>query len=240
MPANKSCRTVDNLPEITQFAPLVKKIAYHMMARLPANVQVEDLIQAGMMGLLEASRNFDAGQGAEFETYASQRIRGAMLDELREIDWLPRQTRKNQRRIDSTLRALEQELSRAPSEQEIADALGVVLAEYQQMLFESKGQQLLFYEDFQQGADDDDFLERHAADNRPGPLDVLRDRRFHSHLVEAITVLPEREKLVMGLYYEQELNLREIGEVLGVTESRVCQLHSQAIGRLRANLKDWI
>jgi RNA polymerase sigma factor for flagellar operon FliA len=233
------------LPDKEQFIadhiPLVKRIAYHLIARLPPSVQVEDLVQAGMLGLMDAANNFDPGQGAQFETYASQRIRGAMLDELRQVDWLPRTARKNLRQIEAATHVLEQKLGRPPSEQEAADALGVPLADYQQMLQDGRGHQLVYYEDFyDNGEGDSDFLDRHLADNRDNPLEKIQDEGFRATLVEAIRTLPEREKLVMGLYYEEELNLREIGEVLGVTESRVCQLHSQAIVRLRSKLKDWL
>ncbi len=226
---------------IAGHVPLVKRIAYHLIGRLPPSVQLEDLIQAGMMGLLDAVNNFDDTQGAQFETYATQRIRGSMLDELRQIDWLPRNVRKNMRQVDAAVHALEHKLGRHPGEQEIADAMGIPLAEYQQMLTQGRGHQLFYYEDFYDSDDDDaDFLERHMVDEQADPLAQLQDDGFRHQLVEAIHSLPEREKLVMGLYYEEELNLREIGEVLGVTESRVCQLHSQAVARLRGRLKDWI
>jgi RNA polymerase sigma factor for flagellar operon FliA len=224
---------------VTQFAPLVKRIAYHLMARLPASVQVDDLIQVGMMGLLDAANNYDGAQGAQFETYAVQRIRGAMLDELRQSDWLPRSARKHLRQIESAVSILEQRLGRAPGEAELAKELKVSLDEYQQMLLDARGCQLLHYEDMQDGGEED-FFERHCADDSSEPLAMLQDGRFRTKLIEAISTLPEREKLMMSLYYEEELNLREIGEVLGVSESRVCQLHSQAIARLRSQLKGWV
>lgn len=224
---------------LTQFAPLVKRIAYHLMVRLPASVQVDDLIQVGMIGLLDAASNYDGAQGAQFETYAVQRIRGAMLDELRQSDWLPRSARKHLRQIEAAMSALEQRLSRAPTEGELARELKIGLDEYQQMLLDARGCQLVHYEDLQDG-EDEDFFERHCADDSAEPFLALQDGRFRTRLIEAISHLPEREKLMMSLYYEEELNLREIGEVLGVSESRVCQLHSQAIARLRSQLKGWI
>jgi RNA polymerase sigma factor for flagellar operon FliA len=201
-------------------------------------VQVDDLIQAGLLGLLDAAKNFDDTQGAQFETYAIQRIRGSILDELRQADWLPRNVRKNLRRIEAAISSLEQQYGRAPREQELADVLGVPLDEYQHMLLESRGYQLLHYEDFQE-SEDSDFFDVFLSQNQIGPLDVLEDQRFRRALVQAISVLPEREKIVMGLYYEQEMNLKEIGEVLGVSESRVCQLHSQAVARLRSRLRGY-
>lgn len=222
-----------------KYAPLVKRIAYHLMAKLPASVQVDDLIQVGMIGLLDAVDNYDGTQGAQFETYAQQRIRGAMLDELRQGDWLPRSARKSLRQIEAAMSTLEQRLSRAPTERELADELHVSLEAYQQMLLDARGSQLLHYEDLQAG-EGEDFFERHCADDSAEPFARLRDERFRAKLIEAIKLLPEREKLMMAMYYEEELNLREIGAVLGVSESRVCQLHSQAIARLRSQLKGWI
>ncbi len=224
---------------IRQFAPLVKRIAYHFMTRVPASVDVNDLIQAGMIGLMEAAYNFDASQGAQFETYATQRVRGAMLDELRDADWMPRSSRKNLRNIENTIHKLEHRLGHAPTEQDIAREMGLPLADYQQMLDDARGYQLIHYED--NGDDgDNDQLDALKADHGSNPIDIVDDRGFHAGLVGAIDTLPEREKLVMALYYDEELNLKEIGEVLGVSESRVCQLHSQAVARLRTKLKDWL
>lgn len=228
----------DKQRPVTAYAQLVKRIAYQLAARLPTSVQVDDLIQAGMIGLLDAMNNYDETQGAQFETYATQRVRGAMLDELREIDWAPRSVRKNARDIEQAVHALEQVLGKAPSEQQIADKLGVPLAEYQQMLGDARGHQLLYYEDFQDA--DGEEIEFNMADDRPGPFDQLQDHGMRMHLVQGISELPEREKLVMALYYQEELNLKEIGAILGVSESRVCQLHSQAIIRLRSKMNDWV
>ncbi|MFB0936610.1 MAG: RNA polymerase sigma factor FliA [Propionivibrio sp.] len=220
---------------VQRFAPLVKRIAYHLMARLPSSVQVDDLIQNGMIGLLDAIDRFEAGMGAQFETYAAQRVRGAMLDGLRENDWLPRSLRREFRQIEKTIAQLEQEYGRPPSENELARALGVSLAEYQKMLQDARGHQLVSFEDLVQEGDDD-FLERHLIDDSGEPSKILEDDNLKRLLVQGIELLPEREKLMMALYYEQDLNLREIGEVMGVTESRVCQLHTQAVARLRARI----
>jgi RNA polymerase sigma factor for flagellar operon FliA len=220
------------------YAPLVKRIAYQLAARLPASVQVDDLMQAGMLGLLDALQNFDEHQGAQFETYASQRIRGAMLDELREIDWAPRSVRKNAREIEQTISTLQQKLGRAPMEQEIADAMGVTLAEYQSMLADVRGHMLLYYEDFHD--EEGDPVELNLPDSRATPFEALHDAGLRSALIRAIEALPEREKMVMAMYYQEDLNLKEIGAVLGVSESRVCQIHTQAVMRLRSMLKDWV
>ncbi len=220
---------------VQRFAPLVKRIAYHLMARLPSSVQVDDLIQNGMIGLLDAIERFEAGMGAQFETYAAQRVRGAMLDGLRENDWLPRSLRREFRQIEKAIAQLEQEYGRPPSEVELAKALGVSLAEYQKMLQDARGHQLLSFEDLVEEGDDD-FLERHLTDDSREPSRILEAESLKRMLVQGIEMLPEREKLMMALYYEQDLNLREIGDVMGVTESRVCQLHTQAVARLRARI----
>ena len=220
---------------VQRFAPLVKRIAYHLMARLPSSVQVDDLVQNGMMGLLDAISRFEAGMGAQFETYAAQRVRGAMLDGLRENDWLPRSLRRDFRRIEEAIAQLEQQYGRAPAEKELAAALGMSLAEYQKMLQEARGHQLISFEDMVEEGDED-FLERHLTDDTGEPSKILEDEALRRILVQGIEALPEREKMMMALYYEQDLNLREIGEVMGVTESRVCQLHSQAVARLRARV----
>lgn len=220
---------------VQRFAPLVKRIAYHLMARLPSSVQVDDLVQNGMMGLLDAINRFEAGMGAQFETYAAQRVRGAMLDGLRENDWLPRSLRRDFRRIEVAIAQLEQEFGRSPSEKELADTLDMSLGEYQKMLQEARGYQLISFEDMVEDGDED-FLERHFTDDSSEPSKILEDQGLHQSLVQGIELLPEREKLMMALYYEQDLNLREIGEVMGVTESRVCQLHTQAVARLRSRI----
>jgi RNA polymerase sigma factor for flagellar operon FliA len=218
---------------ITQYAPLVKRLAFHLMAKLPASVQVDDLIQNGMIGLLDALGRFEEGLGAQFETYAVQRIRGAMLDGLRENDWLPRGVRREMRRVEAAIQQLEHQLGRQPHEQELADSLGMPLSEYQKLLQDARGHQLIHLEDLTSD-DEEGYLERHAAGPSSDPLAVLEEASVRQALVAAIAALPEREKMVMALYYQQDLNLREIGEVMSVTESRVCQLHSQAVARLRA------
>jgi len=217
---------------VNQYAPLVKRIAFHLMAKLPASVQVDDLVQNGMLGLLDALGRFEEGLGAQFETYAVQRVRGAMLDGLRENDWLPRGLRKEMRRVEAAIQKLEHEQGRQPNEAELAAALDMSLADYQKLLQDARGHQLVYLEDM--SGDDEDYLDRHAAGVSLDPLAILEESDMRGALVAAIGDLPEREKLMMALYYEQDLNLREIGEVMGVTESRVCQLHSQAVARLRA------
>lgn len=218
---------------MTEYMPLVRRQALTLQVRLPASIELDDLIQAGMMGLLEALGRFDATQGATFATFASQRIRGAMVDELRTRDWLPRSVRRSARAVDEAVRRLEQSLGRAPEETEIAEALEMPLGEYQQLLHDTNSGQLLPFEELVA-----DGAEPHSREAGSSPFDHLLDSQQRETLVAAIEALPEREKLLMALYYQEELNLKEVGAVLGVTESRVSQLHSQAVSRLRAKLND--
>ena len=221
---------------IKEYAPLVKRIAHHLMLRLPSSVSVDDIIQAGMIGLLDAAGRYDEFRGAQFETFAAQRIRGSMLDELRQADWMPRSLRRDMRRVETAMSKLQQFFGRTPTESEVAKELGLPLAEYQQMLFESRGAQLVYYEDFHTEGEED-FFDRYDFDSDADPLTLLQDEHFRGALIKAIDNLPERERMLMGMHYEQEMNLREIGEVIGVSESRVCQLHTQAVSRLRSMLK---
>ena len=222
---------------LKQYSPLVRRLAHQMIAKLPANVEIDDLIQVGMIGLADAMSRFDASQGVQFETFATQRIRGAMLDELRGTDYLSRGTRKQQRSIETAVRVLEQRLGRAPVESEIAKEMGTTLAEYQELLGRVRGTQLVYLEDMSGDDGDQDFLDRHVVDEVANPLAQLQDLRMREALVEAIKILPEREQYVMSMYYEHDMNLKEIAAVLKVTESRVCQLHSQSIARLRVKLR---
>jgi len=222
---------------VTKHAPLVKRIAYHLMSRLPPSVQADDLIQAGMIGLLEASRNYDAKQGASFETYAGIRIRGAMLDEIRKNDWAPRSVHRKARKVAEAVRRIEHQKGRDARDSEVAAELQMSLDEFHQMLQDASGYLVLSFDDM---GSDDESLATQISDNSPGPFEGLQREDFKKNLSEAIAGLPERERLVMTLYYDEELNLREIGAVLGVSESRVSQIHSQALLRLQARLGQWV
>ena len=230
---------LDNNAMLQQYSPLVRRLAHQMIAKLPANVEIDDLIQVGMIGLNDALSRFDTGQGVQFETFATQRIRGAMLDELRGADWMSRGNRKQQRSIESAVHRLEQKLGRPPLESEIAKEMGISLTDYQELLGKVRGTQLVYLEDMSGDDGDQDYLDRHVADKEADPLSQLNDHRLREALVAAIKTLPEREQYVMSMYYEQDMNLKEIAAVLGVTESRVCQLHSQSIARLRVKLREW-
>jgi RNA polymerase sigma factor FliA len=224
---------------LKQYSPLVRRLAHQMIAKLPANVELDDLIQVGMIGLSDALSRFDAAQGVQFETFATQRIRGAMLDELRGSDWMSRGDRRQQRAIETAVHKLEQRLGRAPNEGEIAKEMNLSLKEFQELLGKVRGTQLIYLEDMSGDGGDEDYLDRHVADEDANPLGRLQDQRMREALVEAIKNLPEREQYVMSMYYEHDMNLKEIAAVLKVTESRVCQLHSQSIARLRSRLREW-
>jgi len=218
---------------LEEHLPQVRRQALSLQVRLPASVELDDLIQAGMIGLLDALNRYDASHGASFATFASQRIRGAMLDELRSRDWVPRSVRRNTRALDEAIRSLEQRHGRPPEEREIAAALDIGLEEYRHLLMDANGSQLVALDELPEDEGETLCGEPHAT-----PLAELLEGRRRGDLVKAIDRLPEREKLLLALYYQEDLNLKEIGAVLGVSESRVCQLHSQAVARLRAMLAD--
>lgn len=223
--------------QIELYAPLVKRIAYHLMSRLPPSVQQDDLIQAGLIGLLEALRNYDASQGASFQTYARIRIRGAMLDEIRKNDWAPRSVHRKARMVAEVVREIENDTGRDARDIEIAKALNVSLDEYHQLLQDASGHRVFSYDELD--------VESHGgvagiSERDRGPLDGLQKEDFKKGLADAIAGLPERERMVMSLYYDEELNLREIGAVIGVSESRVCQIHSQAVIRLQSRMAHWV
>lgn len=229
--ASLSGDTADDL--IARHAPQVKRIAYHLLSRLPASVQVDDLIQAGMLGLLEAARRYDSVQGTSFATFAEPRIRGAMLDEIRKGDWTPRSVHRKAREVAAAIRAVEIATGREADDRSIAEQLGISLAEYHEILADLRGQKILSLDE--SGTDDESEIHRVPA---PGcdPLETVGRESLFKRLASAIDLLPEREKLVLSLYYDEELHLKEIGAVLGVSESRVSQLHSQALARLRARV----
>jgi len=222
---------------VEKHAPLVKRIAYHLLARLPASVQVDDLIQAGMIGLIEAAKNFDGTKGASFETFAGIRIRGSMLDEIRRGDWTPRSVHRNARLIAETIAELEAELGRDVKDVEVAEKLDITLDEYHHMLSDVSSGRIIGIEDL--GVTDDALV---TADDRENDhlYEEQANDSFQQALIKNISSLPEREAIVLSLYYNDELNLKEIGEVLSVSESRVSQIHSQALVRLRARMQDWL
>jgi RNA polymerase sigma factor for flagellar operon FliA len=219
-----------------QHAPLVKRIAYHLLNRLPDSVQVDDLIQAGMLGLLEAIKNYDVSQGASFDTYAGIRIRGAMLDEVRRSDWTPRSVHKKSRMVSDAIREIENRTGREARDVDVAEQLGIAMDEYNHILQDSSSCRLFSVEEL---AEDGDYYLDDVLDHEQGLVDGISREGFQRALAKAIMGLPERERLVIALYYDEELNLREIGEVLNVSESRVSQICTQAVLRLRSRLSEW-
>ncbi|MFW2373497.1 MAG: RNA polymerase sigma factor FliA [Gammaproteobacteria bacterium] len=219
---------------IVEHLGLVKRIAYHLIGRLPSSVQVDDLIQAGMLGLIEAAKNYDSGQGASFETYAGIRVRGAMLDEVRHADWSPRSLHKKMREVSEAIRLIENETGRDARDHEVADRMGVSLEEYHSILRDSANSRMFSIDQ----AEDEGHGLNLSSDGKD-PSGVLHKEDFARALTKCISELPEREQLVMSLYYNDELNLKEIGRVLDISESRVCQIHGQSLARIRAKLSDW-
>lgn len=220
---------------VEQYAPLVKRIAHHMLARLPASVQLDDLLQSGMIGLLEASAKFDGSKGAKFETFAGIRIRGAMIDEIRRGDWVPRSVHRNNRKVAQAIDELEQELGRDAKDIEIAEKLEMSLNEYHTILNDVSVGKVIGIEDL--GVSQDVIVTEDDHDDES--FESLAETQFQSALVEAIKTLPERDALVLSLYYDEALNLKEIGAILEVSESRVSQILSQAMLRLKGKLKHW-
>jgi RNA polymerase sigma factor for flagellar operon FliA len=222
---------------IEEYTHLVRRIAHHLMARLPSHVQLDDLLQAGMVGLLEAAKRYDCSKGASFETYAGIRIRGAIIDEVRRGDWTPRSVHRNGRRVSEAIARVENRTGRDASDAEVAAEMGIGVAEYHALLQDSLDSRLFSYDQLTDSSDETPSEQFAAADPDPGRLH--EGDRFRQALVRAIGALPERERLVLSLYYDDELNLKEIGEILGVSESRVSQIHSQAALRLKGRLREW-
>ena len=229
---------VENLhgsDQIVRHATLVKRIAYHLLNRLPPTVQVEDLIQAGMVGLLEAAGNFNLGMGASFETFAGIRIRGAMIDEIRRSDWTPRSVHRKFREVTDAIRKIENETGKDASDSDVANLLGITLSEYHQILIDSSSSQVHSIEALEENAQES------ALPSSSGftPEQAFSGEEYQQQLAIVIKALPKKEQLVMSLYYDDELNFREIGEVLEVTESRICQLHGQALLRIKSKMSEW-
>ncbi|HET8700856.1 MAG TPA: RNA polymerase sigma factor FliA [Nitrococcus sp.] len=221
---------------LVRHAPLVKRIAHHLAGRLPPSVLIDDLVQAGMIGLLEAARQYDAAQGASFQTYAAIRIRGAMLDEVRRLDWTPRSVHRKAREVASAVAAVERQTGREAKDWEVAQHLGLDLHAYHHVLQDAATARIFSIDE-----QDSETGEPHEPSGyEPAVTDILEQEGFQAALADAIRELPEREQLVMQLYYDEELNLKEIGQVLGVSESRVSQIHGRIALKLRTLLADWM
>jgi RNA polymerase sigma factor for flagellar operon FliA len=232
--ANIQKQTATEQLNIEDYLPLVNRIAYHLKGRLPDSVMVDDLIQSGVIGLIEALGKFDATQGASFDTYAGIRIRGAMLDEIRKGDWTPRSVYRKSREVSDAISKVESRVARSAKDEEIAEQMQISLGDYYRILQDTNSSQLLPIDEHE------DLSAQKVVCQEQSPFGQLSEEGLKQAIVDQIYSLPEKEKLVMSLYYDEELNLREIGEVLEVSESRVSQIHSQAIKRLKSRLTDWL
>lgn len=217
---------------IEEHLPLVKREALYVKMRLPDSIELDDLVQYGMFGLLDAAKRYDPVQGVRFEAYAKIRIRGAIFDELRAADWIPRAVRQQTRDIDRAMRDLSLALNREPEDHEVAEKLGIDLDRYYKLLSNTNSTNLMSMDEV--GLE---HVERNTSNHHSSPLDELLEAKEKGFLADAIRLLPEREQQVLALYYTEEMNMKEIGLILGVSESRVCQLHSSAIIRMRKNLQ---
>ncbi|MFT6285431.1 MAG: RNA polymerase sigma factor for flagellar operon FliA [Alcanivorax sp.] len=216
---------------VKQYLPLVKKIGLHLVARLPQEIQLDDLLQVGMIGLVQAVENYDPSQGASFNTFAGIRVKGAMLDEVRRSDWRPRSVQQKMKSVSRAIEQVEARVGRIATDTEIAEELEMTLDEYQLMSGELACSRMTSLEDSEV------LVDENQADD---PLSQIEKSKLKKALSLAIQKLPEKERLMMSLYYRDELNLKEIGEVLGVSESRVSQIHGQALARLRPRIAEWV
>ncbi|MFN7727572.1 MAG: FliA/WhiG family RNA polymerase sigma factor [Bdellovibrio sp.] len=223
---------------ITEYAPLIKFIAQKIAVRLPSNIELDDLISAGVIGLMDAIDKWDPTRDNKFKTYAEFRVRGAILDELRSQDWVPRSIRDKAKLLDKTVQSLEADLGRTATEEEIAAAMNITMDEFHDLLNQVRPVSLLSIDEAQSFSNVDkksilNILEGTKLNN---PYVQLNIKTVKDVVTQAIEELPERQRLVLSLYYYEDLNLKEIGKVLRVTESRVSQLHAQAVSRLRNKL----
>lgn len=233
----KTATAPDRDAQLVKYQPMVRRMAYHLLSRLPASVEVDDLIQVGMMGLVEAIDRCEPAQGV-FEGFASQRIRGAMLDQLRDNDWMSRDARRNLKTIDRTIGRLQQQLCRTPADSEVARAMDLDLPTYQRVLGRVHSHQMVHLDDVEGCSEEDDTsLDAGLRDAGADPLSMLEEQRLRMALVDAIQQLPEREQQVMTCYYVKDMKLKDIARQLGVSESRVSQMHSHAVSVLRSQLR---
>ena len=225
---------------IVKYTPLIRYVAEKLSSRLPAHISYDDLVSVGAIGLMDALQKFDPLKGIKFKTYAEFRIRGSMLDELRSLDWIPRSIRKKTSEIEQTYQNLEKELGRPAEDDEMAKALGVDLSEFYDLLERTKGVTFLDIELIRRrlpSNNEDDLFDLIADDNATDPFEQLRLTDIKYLVIEAIEGLPEKEQLVLSLYYYNDLTMKEIGEIMGYTESRISQMHTKAILRIRARIE---
>ena len=223
---------------ILKYAPLVKQIAERMAVRLPPNISKDELVGPGVLGLFDAIDKFDSKRGIKFRTYANLRIKGAILDELRKMDWTSRSVRRNINRIEDAIRALEQKLGREPKDDEIAEEMGLDMDSYYKMISRSHGVNLLSLDELMLDGGTTPKIANQVSD-QPSPIDELKVKEIKAVIFKALSTLSKKEQIVMSLYYYDELTLKEIAQVLSLTESRISQIHSKAIIRLRIKLKSY-
>lgn len=229
----------DRNATIEEHLPLVKYVAGRIAGRLPSHVELDDLVNSGVIGLIDAIDKFDATRKIKFKTYAEFRIKGAILDELRALDWVPRSTRQKSSRLERAFAELEHKIGRVASDHEIVEHLGITFDEYHQMLQDARGVSLLSLDELHVDGDDKterNLLEFLADPEHVDPAEALNLDQVYHIVADSIDALPEKERLVVSLYYYDELTMKEIGEILGITESRVSQIHTKAILRLRGRL----
>ena len=234
----------ENTDQIVQeYSPMIKYVANRIALRLPPHIEVDDLISVGAIGLMDAIEKYDPNRGAKFKTYAEFRVRGSILDELRSLDWVPRSVRQKASKLDAVVSKLQSKLGRPPEDEEIAEEMDITLDDLFDVINETRNMPLLSLEDLgisRDSGDKQSLLDTLAGKSDVDPQTQLRLNELKSLIAAAIDTLPEKERLMVSLYYYEELTMREIGEVLGITESRISQIHSKAVYRLRTKLKSLI
>jgi RNA polymerase sigma factor for flagellar operon FliA len=224
---------------ILKYSPLIKYVAGRLAMRLPPNISQDDLMSSGVIGLMDAIEKFDPSKEIRFKTYAEFRIRGAMLDELRSLDWIPRSIRKKTAELEKTYEYLEKELNRPAEDKEVAEALGISIEKFYKLLDKTKNITFLDIETIRRRMPDNnenDLFDLIADDSEINPFVLFNKTEIKEILIKAIEALPEKEKIVISLYYYEDLTMREIGEIMGYTESRISQMHTKAMLRLRVRL----
>ena len=234
-----SAATRDRL--IMEHSPLIKYIVNRIAQRLPSHVDLDDLMNTGVIGLMDAIEKYDPEKNCKFKTYAEFRIKGAILDQLRSLDWVPRSVRQKSRRLEAAYNQTEQKLGRAASDEEVADVLGVEIKKFHEMLNQVRGISLVNLDEVRNASDLEkkNLIDVVEDTNGEDPFGTLNIDEMKKIVAEAIGNLPEKERLVVSLYYYDELNMKEIGKILDITESRVCQIHTKAVIRLRSKLKSF-
>ena len=225
---------------IIQYSPMIKYVANRIAMRLPPHIEVDDLISVGVLGLMDAITKYDSSRGAKFKTYAEFRVRGAILDELRSLDWVPRSIRQKASQVDKVVQGLQAKLRRTPDDEEVAQEMGLSLDQFHETLNETKSIPIFSLEDLgiaKESGDQQSLLDCLAGKADADPQTQVRLVELKEIIAKAIDALPEKERLMVSLYYYEELTMKEIGAVLDITESRVSQIHSKAVYRLRTKLK---